>query len=383
MFLPPRQRRQLLAVLLVLPLMYLYWPYRTPYPLHKVADDGLVPAKDTLGVCAVLISPCPTPSSCYLTHRRQFRRILVINRPARTDRRAAMETAAAHSGLALTFVDGITTDSGGGGGDGRRPHDGARGSWLAHLAALDRAIAIATADDDHAGHVLILEDDVDWDVRIRTQMAWIWAVTAAANTKADMDVLWLGHCGADVPAQAADILAVGANDPTVPAARQMRPHAWAGPDAWPRRFAPRARLVHTAGRDARCSLAYGLSPGGARKLQRLGRDGPKPRQQQQQPDAAGRQWDGALAAWCAEGRLRCYAVNPPVFAHWVPAAGEGGGSDIAGVGGGFVRTAGSGSSAYIRWSVRLNAGVLGTREKESWGAGWEEHGEGLEDQWPD
>ncbi|CBX92448.1 hypothetical protein LEMA_P051540.1 [Plenodomus lingam JN3] len=98
-----------------------------------------------------------------------FEKILVLNLPFRTDRRDAISLSAALSNIKLEFVNGVTGDS---------IHEkaypppdenikllpGIRGSWRTHMNALQRVV------EQNLTTALILEDDVDWDIRIRQSL---------------------------------------------------------------------------------------------------------------------------------------------------------------------------------------------------------------------
>jgi hypothetical protein len=92
-------------------------------------------------------------------------------------------------------------------------------------------------------------------------------------------------------------------------------------------------------------------------------------------------WDALLRDWCdgvyspsqaAEARPVCLAVQPPIFSHHYAKAG---GSDIHGIGGGYVKKVGS---PYIRHSVRL-----GMEKLLYPGSGSSGEAHDLPDQWPD
>ncbi|KAK8008112.1 hypothetical protein PG991_010663 [Apiospora marii] len=99
---------------------------------------------------------------------------------ARTDRRDAMALAAAVSNLTLDWVDGID-------GDtieervlppGDRPKHkssdfAVRGSWRAHMNALRRVV------EEGLPSALIMEDDVDWDLRVKSQLQTFGAASKA------------------------------------------------------------------------------------------------------------------------------------------------------------------------------------------------------------
>ncbi|KAF2637977.1 hypothetical protein P280DRAFT_405620 [Massarina eburnea CBS 473.64] len=98
-----------------------------------------------------------------------FQKILVLNLPYRTDRRDAMTLSAAVSNIALDFVPGVTGDSIKPSAypppsENQKLQAGIRGSWRTHMNALQQIVAqnLTTA--------LIMEDDVDWDIRIRQNL---------------------------------------------------------------------------------------------------------------------------------------------------------------------------------------------------------------------
>ncbi|KAF2869900.1 hypothetical protein BDV95DRAFT_620423 [Massariosphaeria phaeospora] len=98
-----------------------------------------------------------------------FQKVLVLNLPFRTDRRDAMTLAAATSNMKLEFVDGVTGNS-----INQKAYpppqeniklsNGIRGSWRTHMNALQRIV------EENLTTALILEDDVDWDVRVRQNL---------------------------------------------------------------------------------------------------------------------------------------------------------------------------------------------------------------------
>ncbi|RMJ21494.1 glycosyltransferase family 25 protein [Aspergillus sp. HF37] len=99
----------------------------------------------------------------------QFQRIYAINLPARTDRRDGLSLVSSLTGIQLDWVDGV---DGHDVPDKALPYPASReaisnaniGSWRAHLNTLKDIVA------GDQGSALILEDDVDWDIRIREQL---------------------------------------------------------------------------------------------------------------------------------------------------------------------------------------------------------------------
>ncbi|KAI1109666.1 hypothetical protein F5Y14DRAFT_431820 [Nemania sp. NC0429] len=437
---PPLRRRILVAVLVALLLVYAYVyrhadrlrGYGSPSWSRRGRGDGDGDVRNaTLG----------------------FGEILVINLPSRRDRRDGMALAGAVSNLNFTFVEGVRGD--GAGKATPSASAGARGSWRSHRNALQAMV------DRGLGSALVLEDDVDWDVRLKAQMqtfarasrTWmgIWRQRQRQYSKAesrvssggerntvslssasergvsiaaespygdgdDWDVLWLGHCGADLPPPPAARLPPGEpavvpplriaifDDATVPAPKHLSPHPFALRNELAHAFPPHTRVVHAANGNV-CSLAYAVSRRGASKLlRRTARDG------------LVSQWDLMLRDYCmgrsgsyedggkgkgeegvdrrrARGRgekeeeadeaedagFVCLTVQPPLISHHYAgqdgAGGGGGGgasiSNIKGQGGGFAR--GKKGTPYVRLSVQENLERLVAGSSE----------DGLVDQLPD
>ncbi|KAI0011332.1 glycosyltransferase family 25 protein, partial [Xylariaceae sp. FL0662B] len=344
-----------------------------------------------------------------------FSKIFVINLPSRTDRRDAMALTGAVSNLSFTWIDGVSGDqvpesiTSPGDGRGGRLSSGARGSWRSHMNALETIV------HQNLDSALILEDDVDWDVRLKAQLysftsasrTWLreskthnkqielkWpsflrkdgttrdseknmmdpptagsAHDEIQSTYGDgWDILWLGHCGADFPPDGSSISplrVVISDDKTVPAPKHLKPHPFARKDKLGEMYPSHTRVVHAASGNI-CSLAYAVSQQGARKL--LWEFG----------EGLNSQWDIMLQRWCqgeyvAIGKSQpnsevegdgktiqenrdaipvCLTVQPPLFSHHYA---KGGASDIQGQGGGYARGTGT---PYIRLSVRENLKLL-------------------------
>lgn len=211
---------------------------------------------------------------------------------------------------------------------------------------------------------LIMEDDVDWDVRLKSQLQIIADGTRKLQSSSsaspptssygdDWDLLWLGHCGEVFPEYLEEnlskpptppgFLSISTKytihpDPTVPPPSQV--HGFQNYTA-----NPYTRWVHITGAPI-CTFAYALSLEGARKvLFDLSVDhlvGP---------------FDNALAGLCRWGREeerlgmrleyhiafvprnanrpdRCFSVTPPVFMHHKAKGRVSSDSDIQVVGGG-------------------------------------------------
>ncbi|KAI0837900.1 glycosyltransferase family 25 protein [Hypoxylon sp. FL0890] len=399
----PPYRRSFATICLLTPLIYIYW-----WRVRTAAILGDLGASSIRGDV--------------VNRTLGFSKIFVINLPSRTDRRDAMALAGAVSNLTFTWIDGVAgnqvSDLVMPLGQGGRS-SGAKGSWRSHMNALRAVVR------DNLQSALIMEDDIDWDIRIKSQLqtfasasrTWLresksdkrqnelldfvppsllarrGAVAAVAghsenavqSTSAagvanqahqtpygdDWDVLWLGHCGADLPSDQSPIppLRVAIpNDETVPAPKHLKPHPFALQDKLGKEYPPHTRIVHASSGNV-CSLAYAVSHRGARKLL-------------SEFDAHYEtQWDLMLQKWCegkyatkdkslsdaeAKGDTKfqeagpvCITVQPPLFSHYYA---KGGSSNIVGQGGGYAKGTGS---PYIRFSVRENLKRLVTGAPDS------------------
>ncbi|OCK76878.1 glycosyltransferase family 25 protein [Lepidopterella palustris CBS 459.81] len=174
-------------------------------------------------------------------------------------------------------------------------------SILGHLNALKIAATRTTS--------LIVEDDVDWDVGLRSQMPRIAEAvrnltgysaplhdngsTAQAYPPYGMewDVLWLGHCGESI---VFDPTPVTLDDPTVP------PYY----NSWEKIISPdphHTRYIHQSAGPI-CTYAYVVTKATALKI--LNRE-----------DAGTNAYDIWLHIMCKGRELRCISVNPELFHH--------------------------------------------------------------------
>ncbi|KAG6013765.1 hypothetical protein E4U43_007122 [Claviceps pusilla] len=352
-----------------------------------------------------------------------FGDILVVGLPSRSDRRDGMTLAAALSDMSITFVNGVR-------GEGVNekavpvPENGQHikgaslGSWRGHMNAiqdLDMVGGGLAADEPSSypltspqnrvvrrnlSSALILEDDVDWDVRIRQQLhdfalssrALIQPLrrghpghpgqpgrfadptyphprdgSAGEASHLDFhslprtaepsltpygdswDVLWLGHCGMSFPFADNPTMAKGRvvrlHDESVP----PKKHLWSlnKPFGLVDEYPAHTRVVHHA-QEGVCSLAYAVSRRGARAM--LGELALKP---------ATDGFDILLRFFCegTGGRAKheCLTVNPTLFSHYRPVGPVAASSDIGDHGEGYRREA---ATDMIRLSTRLNAGVI-------------------------
>lgn len=121
---------------------------------------------------------------------------------------------------------------------------------------------------------LILEDDADWDVNIKTQLREFarglhslqrnHKVSKQAPYGTDWDLLWIGGC-ASGPNKNETQFYVIPDDPTVP--RVQRRSTWAGPlESWKQQFPEDStRFIYRADEGC-CTFGYAVTNRGARKI---------------------------------------------------------------------------------------------------------------------
>lgn len=260
------------------------------------------------------------------------------------------------------------------------------GSWRGHLNAIQQVVR------RNLSSALILEDDVDWDIRLRGQLRDFalsarallqpprsppgpWA-DAALSGRADgapstapeldsrqlpstvpptsspygdgWDVLWIGHCGMHFPFEDGLVpkgRVIHRDDATVP----KREHLWSlhDPFTLKDKYPEHTRAVHHA-QEGVCSLGYAVSRAGARKM--LWHIALR-----EASDA----FDLLLRFFCdgAKGRPhhKCLTLQPGLFHHHRAVGPNKDASDIGDHGDGFRTQA---MTDMVRLSTRLNADVL-------------------------
>jgi len=169
-------------------------------------------------------------------------------------------------------------------------------SWLGHLNAIKEAALHSTS--------LIMEDDADWDIGLRTQMPQIAkAVRNLTHFEVDQegsryppyglnwDILWLGHCGDSIPF---DRTPIQLEDPTVP------PYV----NSWEKIISPNPNHIrwihHSAG--PICTYAYALRDISAKRILERDDHGIEP-------------FDVWLHLRCKSGEFLCITINPELFHH--------------------------------------------------------------------
>ncbi|KAF4634552.1 hypothetical protein G7Y89_g3552 [Cudoniella acicularis] len=236
-----------------------------------------------------------------------FEKVLVIGLKERTDKKDILTLQASLTGIDLTWLEAVEADKIK--EKGLPPLAYLQGnflaSWRSHINAV-RSIV-----ENRYASAMIMEDDMDWDVRIRNQMQdfalGIRYLTDIDESEkqlspygGDWDIFWPDHCREYLPEDDDCRRFVINDDETVAPKSEMptlKDHLAEYPEY--------TRIMHKAGAPI-CTFAYALSARGAQKvLYHLGTRGQVSN------------YDNALAFMCRDGNLnlKCYSVEPFLFMH--------------------------------------------------------------------
>ncbi|KAI0972727.1 hypothetical protein F4678DRAFT_50007 [Xylaria arbuscula] len=322
-----------------------------------------------------------------------FEKIFIVSLPSRTDRRDGMSLSAALSDIEFEFIDGV---------DGstvpdkalpqyspvERPSYPTIGAWRGHLNAIQEVVR------RNLTSALILEDDADWDVRLRDQLQDFalsshaltqQLVGTGSSTYADItypdpshaspsslrdlnfnylprtvlpqsspygdewDVLWLGHCGMNFPFASSTLIPKGRvvqTDQTVP----QQQHLWtvSNTNDLKDQYPNHTRVTHHT-QEGICSLGYAVNRRSARKL--IYEVGLK---------HVNTAFDIMLRWFCEgigdpnRGYHNCLTTQPSLFQIHLPAGPKKHNSDIADHGEGDQEK----KTEVLRWSVKMNTEAL-------------------------
>ncbi|KAF7854658.1 hypothetical protein EAF04_010227 [Stromatinia cepivora] len=305
-----------------------------------------------------------------------FQKIFALGLPERSDKRDALTLISSLTGFKIEWVDGVkgetvTDKAVPYGVDRVNLWESNLGSWRGHMNAVRKIV------EQNLTSALILEDDMDWDIRLKSQL-----LTFAAGSKFiqypsttpshfispygdNWDLLWLGHCGEVFPETLEEYQSLPlsspqlahlsrkyiiTSDPTVPPPAHFKGFQNAT-------LNPYTRWVHTSGGPI-CTFAYALSQQGARKVL-----------WDLSVDKLAGPFDNALAGLCRWGRdkkrlgMRCISVTPALFQHHKARGWIGGDSDIQKVGSGKGEVREKGTTENVAWSARMNVRELLMGEK--------------------
>ena len=265
--------------------------------------------------------------------------------PERGDKRDAFSLAASLTDLSVEYIDGVSgekipTKALPVGQEERKMPNNTLGSWRAHMDAIRMVV------EKGYSSALILEDDADWDIRIKAQLnefargsRFLLGNTTSANTHSPYgdgwDVLWVGLCHDSLPEDDLRVYVV-TNDQSVPLVKHLLMNNPEMLEAYP----PHSRIIHMAGGPI-CTYAYAVSLRGAQKILYA----------LSVKELRGI-FDNALAWWCQKNDQAglCISANPTYFYSHLFAGGAGKSSDINVAGPKFDKA----ETKNIRWSTRLN-----------------------------
>ena len=188
------------------------------------------------------------------------------------------------------------------------PSHGAAMAWLAHMDIIKYVIM---QDYETA---LILEDDVDWDVRLKEQMLKIAPAVRGFAGVHDVsqndqvpygngwDILWIGHCRETIDDSRGALAWQEFFDDTRPSSDNYT--GWGKDDTWKLKEGHRAVLWAN---EPLCTFAYAVSRRGAARILEWAGAG------------KGEAFDVKLMWGCKpEGPLRCVMVYPEVVHQYFP-----------------------------------------------------------------
>ncbi|KAF2798796.1 glycosyltransferase family 25 protein [Melanomma pulvis-pyrius CBS 109.77] len=286
-----------------------------------------------------------------------FERIFVASLPSRTDKRDTFAIAASLTGMTIEWADGVDgaqiplkaiPDSW-----GKDETNNTLGCWRVHMNIAQKMVR------ENIASALVLEDDADWDVNLKSQL-----VEFARGTRYVLgnenksphspygdgwDALWVGHCGCRNREQEDQRYWVIRDDPT--AVPQTH---WGFPRRQPNTTPASLngtfnRWVYQPTRGL-CTWGYAFSLEGARRFLR------------DQAEVRALASDRALNRLCNYAGGFCLAPYPPLIGTHRAAGAANKGSDRVDLGG-DVRV--KAETGQIVFSTRLNFWPL-LEGKEIW-----------------
>ncbi|KAH8891158.1 hypothetical protein GQ53DRAFT_781936 [Thozetella sp. PMI_491] len=319
-----------------------------------------------------------------------FEKIFVISLPSRTDRRDAILLSAALSNIEIEFIDAVQGNEVPDKSmiktwDYPRLQDGEIGCWRSHVNAMHEIVR------RNISSALIIEDDADWDIRLKDQLTG-FALSVHALIQPllkpdptlyadptypkptndspgkvpdilfedlpitvppifspygdNWDVLWIGHSAMLFPSESSTIIPKGRvirkNDDTVAGKEQLR--SLKEPFEFKEIYPDHTRAVHHP-QGVWGTVGYGVSQQGARTiLSEVGlRDVYKP-------------IDWLLSYYCegTEGHAphNCLTTQPPLF---INHRAVGHGSSSSDIRNDNIKYRLEGESDMIRWSTWSDA----------------------------
>ncbi|KAF2770639.1 hypothetical protein EJ03DRAFT_326262 [Teratosphaeria nubilosa] len=201
-------------------------------------------------------------------------------------------------------------------------------AWMSHHVVLNEFL------DSGLETALIFEDDVDWDIRLRTKQVPLaqQAVRNMSNSEAmfdedaypwgpncDWDLLYIGHCG-DFFGEAQQSVGVGHHhpeqlqdtpfvlyeDPTMQWRTDLHPFTASLLTAF--RIPEQTRVVHKS-QWPLCTFGYAVTREAAKQI--IEEIAPA----HEDPSRNLAAYDAAILTGCRDGPLKCLTVTPELFHH--------------------------------------------------------------------
>ncbi|KAL8926577.1 MAG: hypothetical protein Q9208_002904 [Pyrenodesmia sp. 3 TL-2023] len=337
---------------------------QNPIQTIRHAEDGAPPVDSSV---ASSKGQAPLGSSAHVKNSTLgFERIFVINLPERYDKLDAFSLAASVTGFTHDVIEGIkgstvvnkTLPALEGLPKKERARNNIVGCWRAHLNFAQKIVR------DRISSALVLEDDSDWDVSLKDQLADIATgsryISGTPKTPRspygdDWDLLWLGHCSAQQDPSDTRRFVVE-NDATVPPPNH-RQNFNKVPALNEMGYDNSTRIVFRA-HDGVCLYSYALSFRGAQKVLRW-----------QNNISKFYPIDIGIGYQCRDdAHFKCVAVFPQVVDSHKAAGRQSRDSDIGSFDPTKVRE--KGFTQNIVRSTRLNVENI-------------MYGKAIQDQWPD
>ncbi|OOF94514.1 glycosyltransferase family 25 protein [Aspergillus carbonarius ITEM 5010] len=231
-----------------------------------------------------------------------FEKIFVINSPQRPDRRDAIVLGSSATGFHVDFIDKIIHEEDSIQGEGPTTDRDEIAAFRSHLNAVQRVVA------DRLASALIFEDDVDWDVNLKTQLRGfaqgalkIHKSNASHSPYGDSwDLLWLGHCG--VKCNSSSPVQVMPHDITAISSRFLPPYLYDAPAGTGNNVRMTCKMEEAA-----CSGAYAISYRASQKILAT---------LTLSTDNQAVNIEGLLSQLCRDGSLECYSSYPSLVGRW-------------------------------------------------------------------
>lgn len=227
-------------------------------------------------------------------------------------------------------------------------------AWPSTYIALTHYIHSIVEQD--LSSALILEDDADWDIRIKSQLfdfakgsRYLLNQPETKETHSPYgdgwDVLWLGFCHDDIPTEDPRTYLIE-NDISIPRPDHMH---FNNPELFSN-YPNYTRIVHMVGSPI-CTFGYAVSHRGAQKILYA----------LSVKELRGI-FDNALSWWCSDHSQDsvCIDAHPSYFYQHRAAGGSGKNSDIND----GLPPMTKGETYNIRWSTRLNLEQLVTGQTD-------------------